>query len=249
MRHVVRLELIAILLLAICGSSRLAHADSETVAGCANCNGYTFQASLTPAGSGNYTLSYTLNNTNTSTTQNAYAFGWSLTMFGSGSTITNANSLSVTESGPGAPFTNFASDYTLQDGKSNNGSNGNCNSSVGGAICIAPTTTLNSSFPVIAPGQSLTFAFSFSCVGCTPLSIWDFLSSGKCVSNTNSNCYAPSAYGTPIGSTSVPEPSVVTLLGSELALMVGLVAAFRQKRNRLLLKLANLFCLQPRLTS
>src|SRR4051812_34475561 len=115
MRHVVRIELLAMLLLAICGSTPLAHADSETLAGCANCNGYTFQASLTPTGSGNYTLSYTINNTNATTTQNAYAFGWSLTMFGSGATITNSNSLSVTESGPGAPFTNFASDYSVQD--------------------------------------------------------------------------------------------------------------------------------------
>ena len=246
--HLVRIELVVILLLAISGSSLLARADSETVIGCANCNGYTFQASLTPTGSGNFTLSYTIDNTNTSATQNAYAFGWSLTMFGSGNTILNANSLSVTESGPGAPFTNFAGDYTVQDGKSNNGSNGNCNSNVGGAICVAPSTTLNSSFPVIAPGQSLTFTFNFSCVGCAPLSSWDFLSSGKCVSNTNANCYAPSANGTS-GFTSVPEPSVITLLGSELALMVGLVVAFRRKRNRVSLKWSNLFRLRPQPTS
>jgi hypothetical protein len=249
MRHVVRIELLAVLLLAICGSTRLAHADSETLAGCANCNGYTFQALLTPTGSDNYTLSYTINNSNTSTTQNAYAFGWSLTMFGGGNATTDPTSLSVTESGPGAPFTNFASDYKVQDGKSNNGSNGNCNSSVGGAICVAPSTTFNNGFPLIAPGQSLTFTFNLSCVGCTPLSSWDFLSSGKCVLNTNSNCYAPSAYGTPTGSTSVPEPSVLTLLGSEFALMMGLVALFRQKRSPLLLKWANLFSLQPQPTS
>jgi hypothetical protein len=248
MRHITRLSVsAAAVLLAVSAFAVAARADTETVVNCANCNGYTFQATLNPTGGGNYTLSYTINNTNTSTSQNAYAFGWSLTMFGSGNTITNSNSLSVTESGPGAPFTNYASDYTIQDGKSNNGSNGNCNSSVGGAICVDPSGTLNSSFPVIAPGQSLTFSFNFSCVGCSQLSSWDFLSSGKCVSNTNANCYAPSANGTG-SSTSVPEPSVLTLLGSELVLMIGIVMLFRSTRSRVL-KWRNLFRLQPQPTS
>jgi hypothetical protein len=248
MRHIMRLSVsAAAVLLAVSAFTVAARADTETVVNCANCNGYTFQALLTPSGGGNYTLSYTINNTNTSPSQNAYAFGWSLTMFGGGNATTDPKSLSVTESGLGAPFTNFASDYTVQDGKSNNGSNGNCNASVGGAICIAPSTTLNSSFPVIAPGQSLTFTFNLSCVGCTELSSWDFLSSGKCVSNTNANCYAPSAYGVST-STSVPEPSVLTLLSSELVLMIGIFMLFRSRRSRVL-RWMNLFRLQPQPTS
>jgi hypothetical protein len=244
MHHITRLSLsAAAVLLAISAFTVAAGADTESVVNCANCNGYTFQGTLNPTGGGNYTLSYTINNTNTSTSQNAYAFGWSLNMFGSGDTITNSNSLSVTESGQ---FTNFASDYPIQDGKSNNGSNGNCNSSVGGAVCVAPNGTLNSSFPIIAPGQSLTFAFNFSCVGCTELSSWDFLSSGKCVSNTNANCYAPSANGT--GSTTVPEPSVLTMLSSELVLMIGVVMLFRSTRGRIP-NWTNLFRLQPQPTS
>src|SRR5256885_2214700 len=105
MRHFVRLQVIATtMLLVLFALSRPASADTETVINCANCNGYTFQASLTPSGSGNYSLSYT-----------------------------------------------------------------------------------------IAPNQSLTFSFNFTCANCTQLSSFDFLSSGKCVSNTNANCYAPSA--------------------------------------------------------
>jgi hypothetical protein len=247
MRHFVRLQLIAATMLVVLFAlSRPASADTETVINCANCNGYTFQASLTPNGSGDYSLSYTITNTNSSTSQNAYAFGWSLTMFQNGSTITDANSLSVIESGLGAPSTNFASDYTVQDGKSNNGSNGNCNSSVGGAICVTPNGTLNNSFPIIAPNQSLTFSFNFTCANCTQLSSFDFLSSGKCVSNTNANCYAPSANGSPVG---VPEPSVLALLASQMALVAGIALMFGPVRNRFWYRWANLFRLQPRLTS
>ena len=43
-------------------------------------------------------------------------------------------------------------------------------------------------FPIIAPQQSLTFSFNFTCANCTQLPSFDFLSSGKCVSNTNANC-------------------------------------------------------------
>jgi hypothetical protein len=247
MRHFVRLQLIAATMLVVLFAlSRPASADTETVINCANCNGYTFQASLTPNGSGDYSLSYTITNTNSSTSQNAYAFGWSLTMFQNGSTITDANSLSVIESGLGAPSTNFASDYTVQDGKSNNGSNGNCNSSVGGAICVTPNGTLNNSFPIIAPNQSLTFSFNFTCANCTQLSSFDFLSSGKCVSNTNANCYAPSANGSPVG---VPEPSVLALLASQMALIASVALMFGPVRNRFWYRWANLFRLQPRLTS
>jgi hypothetical protein len=246
MRHITRPAGAAAVLLAVCAFTVAARADTETVINCANCNGYTFLASLTPSSGGNYSLSYTITNTNSSTSQNAYAFGWSLTMFQNGSTITNANSLSVTESGLGASSANFASYYTVQDGKSNNGSNGNCNSSVGGAICVAPNGTVNNYFPIIAPKQSLTFSFNFTCANCTQLSSFDFLSSGKCVSNTNANCYAPSANGSPVG---VPEPSVLTLLASQIALMAGMVLVFGPVGNRFLQRWATLFRLQPRLTS
>src|SRR4051812_39539325 len=61
MRRFVRPEVIAAtILLAVCALSRPASADTETVVNCANCNGYTFQASLTPNGGGNYSLSYTI---------------------------------------------------------------------------------------------------------------------------------------------------------------------------------------------
>jgi hypothetical protein len=247
MRRFVRLELIAAtMLLAVCALSRPASADTETVVNCANCNGYTFQASLTPTGGGNYSVSYTITNTNSSTSQNAYAFGWSLTMFQNGGTVTNSSLVSVTESGFGALSTNFASYYTLQDGKSNNGSNGNCNDSVGGAICVSPNGALNNYFPIIAPNQSLTFNLNLSCPNCTPLSSFDFLSSGKCVSNPNANCYSPSAYGSSVG---VPEPSVLALLASEMALMAGVVLVFGPVRNRFLQEWVTLFRLQPRLTS
>jgi hypothetical protein len=241
MRYFVRFQLIAAaVLLALVAVAQPASADtiSESVSGCSACNGYTFQATLNSLGSNNYSLSYTITDVSG---PSATAQGWSLTLFQNGNDITYTNgSLSVFSSNILTP--NNAGAYTVMAGKSNNGS-GDCNSSLSDAICV--TTSGSGSPSVIGLGQSLTFSFNFSCPNCTALSSWDFLSHGTCVGGTG-NCYAVTNNGTPVG---VPEPSVLALLASELALMAGVVLVFGPIRNRVLRRWANLFRLQPRLTS
>lgn len=254
MRHLARFSLIAAAIsLAVCAISPSAYADTEGVSNCGStCNGYSFQSTLTllpspPNPAGTYSLSYQITNNNSTTTQNAYAFNWSLTLFPSGSSITSPTPLSVTETGPGAPTGDFGSDYLALAGKSNNGSNGNCNATLSDAICVTPNGVATTSLPTIAPGQTLTFSFDFTCASCaSPLPAWDFLASGKCVSNTNSNCYAITQNGAAV---SAPEPSVPVLLMSELVLLLGIVVVFRRVRNRNFSRWTNGFRLQPPLTS
>ena len=236
MSQFLKLQLFAAaVLLAFTALSPSASADtiSQTVSGCSGCNGYTFQAQLTPLGSNNYSLSYTITNVSggPSTAQS-----WSLTLFPSGQTVNSFSNFSMSDGNTSA--------YSVLVGKSNNGSNGNCNSNLSDAICV--TLSGVGSPSSIGVGQSLNFGFDFNCTNCTALSSWDFLAHGYCTSGSG-NCYAISAYGTP--TTAVPEPSVTVLLASELALMALVALVFAPVRNRILQRWANLFRLQPRLTS
>ena len=238
MRQFGRFELLgAAFLLAVCALVRPASADSisELVSGCGGCNGYTFQATLNSLGNNNYSLSYTINNVSGAP---ATAQSWSLTLFPSGQNISTFSYFTMSDSNTSA--------YSVLVGKSNNGGNGNCNSSLSDALCVT-LSAVGSASP-IGLGQSLNFSFNFSCTNCSALSSWDFLSHGYC-SSGNGNCYAISAYGTPSSSTAVPEPSVLVLLASEMALMAGIVLAFGSARNRLLHRWRTLFRLQPQLTS
>lgn len=182
------------LALAISSFTASAYADSQSVSNCTNCNGYAFQAALTPvSGSpGQYALSYTITNVSGATAQ---PNTWSLTLFDSGNSLSPVGPLTMSNGDQSA--------YTLLAGKSNNG-NGNCNSGISNAICVtasglAPLTTLSK-------GQSVTFTFGIDCPNCTELANWIFLSQGNCVAGSG-NCYAIS---TP-GAVSMPEPSVLVL--------------------------------------
>lgn len=162
-------------------------------------NGYTFTATLIPTGvAGQYQLTYVITNVSG---QTADPYNWSLTLFSNGDTITGNSGLSVTTS---YNNTDYASGYTVNVGKSNNG-NANCNGTLSDAICVEQSGT--GSTPTIAQGESVTFTFDITCSGCTTLSSWDFLSSGNCVTGSG-NCYAVSAWS---GSTSMPEPSNLVL--------------------------------------
>jgi hypothetical protein len=221
----------AAILVGVCTFSHSAVADMQGVSGCSGCNGYTFSAVLTPTGGNNYSLSYTITNVSGAP---ATAQSWSLTLFQSGGTIsTTATNPTMSDGNNGA--------YSVELGKSNNGSNGNCNSNLSDGICV----TYNGSSPasLIGAGQSLTFSFDFSCTNCTELSAWDFLSHGYCDPGSG-NCYAISAYG--VG---VPESSANSLLVSELVLLGAAVLVFRKTRNPRLLRWSKFFRLQPRLTS
>ena len=238
MRYFARLQLIAVaVLVAIFAVAKPASADSitQTVSGCSGCNGYAFQATLQSLGSNNYSLSYTITNV---TGSPATAQSWSLTLFPSGESINSFSAFTVSDGNTSA--------YSVLVGKSNNGSNGNCNSNLSDAMCV--TLSGVGSPSVIGVGQSLNFSFNFSCTNCTALGSWDFLSHGYCTSG-NGNCYAISVNGTSTPPTGVPEPSVLALLVSELALMGGVVLMIGSVRNRLLRRWMNLFRLQPRLTS
>jgi hypothetical protein len=196
----------AVLALAVCVFALPTFADSESVSGCSNCNGYTFSATLTPTGTNTYSISYTITNVSGAT---ANPYNWSLTLFAHGSDITSASGLTMSDGNQGA--------YILGDGKSNNG-NTNCNGAIGGAVCLEPSGT--HSLSTLSKGQSLTFNFNITCSNCTELAQWDFLSSGNCVANANANCYAISVNGSG-GSTGVPEPSSWVLYGATLLVLGG----------------------------
>jgi hypothetical protein len=232
-----RFQLIAAaLLLTTCAFTQPASADStEWLSGCSGCNGYSFQATITSLGSNNYSLSYTINNV---TGAPATAQGWSLSLFPSGSGVNSFSDFSVTR-GPKS----YTGAYQVLAGKSNNGTNGSCNSGLSNAICVKLSGV--GSPALIGLGQSLNFSFDFNCTDCSALSSWDFLSHGTCASGKG-NCYATSAYGS---SAAVPDPPVSVLLASELGLMVGVLVLFRPTRNRILQRCASLFSLQARLTS
>lgn len=238
MRHFVRFQLFAAIgLLTVLAGAKAASADqiTETVSGCSGCNGYTFQAQLTSQGNNNYSLSYTITNVSGAP---ATAQSWSLTMFPSGQAISPISGLTMSDGNSGA--------YTVLAGKSNNGANGNCNSNLSDAICV--TLSGSGSPSLIGLGQSLNFSFNFNCTNCTALSSWDFLSHGYC-SPGSGNCYAISVNGTSTPPVGVPEPSVLTLLISEMVLMAGVLLFFGAVRNRLLHRWANWFRLQPQPTS
>lgn len=212
MQNGVRWHLIAIVfVLAVCAFVVPAYADTQSVSGCTNCNGYTFSATLTNNGGGSYSLSYTITNVSGSP---ASAYNWSLTLFGNNSTISaDSNSFSMSDGNTAA--------YQIAAGKSNNG-NANCSASVSGAICVEPSGI--GTLSTIGGSQSLTFSFNFTCTGdCVELDNWIFLSSGNCISNPSANCYAISTTG------SVPEPSVLALLS--LSGVMGLGAFARRKRR------------------
>jgi hypothetical protein len=238
MRQFGRFELLgAAFLLAVCALAQPAYADpiTESVSECSGCNGYTFQATLNSLGSNNYSLSYTIANVSGAP---ATAQSWSLTIFPSGQSINSFSGFNVSDGNTSA--------YSVLVGKSNNGSNGNCNSSLSDALCV--TLSGVGSPSLIGLGQSLNFSFNFNCTNCTALSSWDFLSHGTCVTGTG-NCYAISANGTSTPTVGVPEPSVFVLLVSELALMTGIVLVFGRVRNRVLHRWVSFFRLQPKLTS
>jgi hypothetical protein len=246
MRHSGGYYEIAAMLFVACAFTLSANADTQGVSNCGStCNGYAFQATLAPLPSppnpaNTYSLSYTITNNNTTPTNNAYAYTWSLTLFPSANAISSVSNLNVTETGTA---TNYTSAYQVMDGKSNNGGNGNCNSKVGGAICVTSNNVPINNLAAIGQGQSLTFSFDFVCSGCTELASWDFLSSGKCVANTNSNCYSPSVNGT-----AVSEPPIWSLFASELLAAVVVVVLWRHRkllrRNRQLWGSAHTICSQ-----
>ena len=183
-------------------------------------NGYTFQATLTPTGvAGQYQLTYVVTNVSG---QTADPYNWSLTLFDNGNSITSESGLSVTTN---YNNTDYASGYTVNVGKSNNG-NANCNGTLTDAICVEQSGT--GSTPTLAQGQSVTFTFDITCTGCTLMSSWDFLSSGNCVSGSG-NCYAVSAWG---GSTSMPEPSNLVLYAVTFLAFGTVFAWWSRKRNQ-----------------
>ncbi len=220
MRYLLRSHFVAALLLTVFAFAVPTFADEQGVSGCQNCNGYTFDATLSGGTNGIYTLVYTITNANplTATSTAAYVYNWSLTLFGNSSTVTSATLNSAISGG-----TDYASDFTALAGKSNNGNN-NCNSSVGGALCVQSLVGTGSPLPVLNPGQSITFNVTVNCSSCTELANWIFLASGNCVSNVQANCYAISTTGTAVA----PEPSVLLLLGAS-----GLFGLCTFARNKL----------------
>ena len=241
MRYFVRLQLMAAaVLLVIFAGARPASADSitQTVSGCTGCNGYSFAATLQSLGSNNYSLSYTITNLSGSS---AYAQTSALVPFQFGNSINSVSNFSVT-----LGRTSATNSYLVVGGASNLISNGLCDFNFSDSVCVTPNG--NGSPSAINKGQSLTFSFNFKCTNCTQLSNWAFLAYGTCV-NGNGVCYAIAADGTPAPKVGVPEPSVVALLASQMAMMAGVVLAFGPVRNRFLHRWVNFFRLQPRLTS
>jgi hypothetical protein len=204
--------------LALSFSSRTAYADSETISGCSNCNGYSFTANITSNGNGTYSVLYTITNNNGAA---ANPYSWSLTSFSNG-TVTAATTPTVTLlNADGTIAGLYTGAYQTSVGKSNNG-NGNCNGTISDAFCVQETGT----GPLLQKGQALTFAFDLTCSGCSLLSSWDFMGSGNPASGTG-NVYAITNWGT---STSMPEPSVALLYASTVA--AGLVFAWRSRPLR-----------------
>ena len=213
-----RISLVAAALaLAFCFSTRLAYADGESVSGCSGCNGYGFSATITQVGtSSTYQVSYTITNSGGAASAPS---NWSLTAFNNSGIVGSTSNLKVTGSGGG----NYTSAYAVKDGKSNNG-NSNCNSGISGAFCVEQTG--KGQLPVLTRGQSLTFTFNVSCTNCSLMSSWDFLASGNPANNGHGNVYAISTWGR---STAMPEPSMVALYASTLA--IGLVLAWRNRSS------------------
>ena len=216
MNRLVRFQLVAVAaLLIVCATAAPSYADSQGVSGCAGCNDYTFQATLTPItptvanGESNYSLSYTVTDVSNATPANAQS--WSLTLFNSTNAVSAVSGLTVNGVANSA--------YAPNPGKSNNG-NDNCNSAVGNAVCVAYTGI--GSLSEVSLGHPLTFSFDLACTNCTELADWIFLSQGRSLSG-NGNVYAIStpSLGTPV---SMPEPSSPILLFCSLPAALGLLA-------------------------
>lgn len=205
---------LAVLVLAFALPSR---ADSQSVSGCSNCNGYTFQANLIPTGFNTFTLSYTITNVNGA----ANPYDWSITQFGPANSISSVSNLKVSDGSQGS--------YKLLSGN-------NCNGAVGGAICIDPTGS--GSFSKLAKGQALTFSMNVTCSNCWELAEWIFLSSG-CLSSDKSHCYEFSNNGGG-GPTGVPEPPSWVLYAASLATL-GLVS-WQLRRSRTTLSPPKIAC-------
>jgi hypothetical protein len=206
--------------LAFCFSAHLAYADGESVSGCANCNGYSFTASisLVSGSTSEYKVVYTITNNGGPA---AIPYNWSLTAFDNGNSVTAPAPPTVM----GSNNVNYSGAYQLLAGKSNNG-NSNCNGTLSSAFCVQQTGI--GTLPVLGAGtgqlQSLMFTFYIDCSNCGLMSSWDFLSSGNPPGNGSGNVYAITNWGTP---TSMPEPSVVLLYASTL--VVGLVFTWRSR--------------------
>jgi hypothetical protein len=158
---------VAATLLAIGAFAVPSFADSESVSGCTNCKGYTFQATLNPAGGNNYSLSFTITNVSGAA---ANPLGWALNLFTPGSNISSA---------------------TIVSGN-NSGAYSTC--SLGGAtLCVKPSGI--GSLPSLSQGQSLKFTLDFSCSGCSELANWIFLSAGTCTGKPTDLCYTVLALG------------------------------------------------------
>ena len=203
-------------LLTVCTFVAPGYADTQGVSGCGStCNGYAFQATLTPItpsasnGNSNYSLSYTITNQSGPA---AHPQSWSLTLFGNqyniGSTFSN---YSITENLATIVDTSL---YKVNIGKSSNSvGGGGCNSSISGAVCVIGSGAL----PTLNTGDSLTFNFDFGCTNCTELANWIFLSEGTKVIG-GGNAYAISQ------TQAVPEPSTPLLLFCTLLAALGMLA-------------------------
>ena len=222
MNRSVRFYLIAIAaLLAVCAFVVPSYADTQGVSpsNCAStsfCDGYAFQATLTPItpssanGNSNYSLSYSITNVGGPA---AHPQSWSLTLFGNqydiGSTFSD---FTMTLDGKAFSSTSL---YTVKIGKSDNSvGGGGCNSHISGGVCVIGIGVL----PTLSTaGDNLTFNFDFTCSGCTELANWIFLSEGTNV-NGGGNAYAISQ------TQAVPEPSTPILLICSLLAALGMLA-------------------------
>jgi PEP-CTERM motif-containing protein len=210
MKNILRFHLIAaVVLLVVCAFTVPTYADTQSVANCVNCDGYTFQATLTPTGGDNYSLSFTITNVSGGP---ADAQTWSLTLFNPGDTVGSFSNFTMSDGNTAA--------YNVNVGKSTNG-NANCNGAITQAVCINPSGS--GTLSNIGVGDSLTFSFDFTCSNCTELANWIFLAQGSCDPGTG-NCYAISTEGTP---GTVPEPSSLVLFGSGLLAALGIMAIRR----------------------
>lgn len=209
----------ALMAVAFCLAPRQARADGETatISGCSACNGYSFNAQITQTGTNTYQVVYTITNNSGAA---ATPYNWSVTAFDNGDAISSESGLSV----QGSNGVNYSSDYQVLTGKTNNG-NGSCNGSISSAFCVNQTG--GTGLPVLNPGDSLTFTFDVTCTGCSLMSSWDFLGSGNPAGSTTGNVYAITNWG---NATSMPEPSIVALYLSTLA--VGLVFAWYKRGVR-----------------